>query len=92
MWTPTIFLKFPDEQTALENLAILDESAAIDLIGKLARPTGDTGLDEMGNKHPIWEEIPGYHANIRLRDGQALPVELQPFVLEAPAYPKRVFA
>jgi len=92
MWTPTIFLKFPDEQTAMDRLALLTGDVVVDVVGVLARPTGETGLDEMGIEHPIVEETPGYHVNIRLQDDQRLPVELEPFVIPAPQHPKRVFA
>lgn len=57
-----------------------------------------TELFEMVNEE-TGERIPtnrrpldgSYHANVRLPLGVALPAALQPYVIPAPAHPKRVF-
>lgn len=76
----------------MEKLELLSGNVAVDCVGALARPTDEIGLDEMGNEQLIWQETPGYHVNVRIREGETLPEDLKPFIIEPPAHPKRVFA
>ena len=100
-YTSTIFLRFPDEQTATDTLKSLDlwvESEdysgprpsatvrAIDIVGTIVR-SADTGeVNEDG--YPIIEQttLPGYHINLL---GE-LPNELAQYIVE-PTNPQRVF-
>lgn len=65
----------------------------------------DAFIDENGERHPgtpvviqipIYTEVapaitlPGYHANVRMLEGE-LPEALQPFAIDAPANPVRVW-
>lgn len=48
--------------------------------------------DREGNETKAPTVVEGYHVNLRLRDGVALPESLVPFVVSRPLYPKRIFA
>ena len=63
-----------------------------DVVGVLLRPTGQTVADRDGTMVPELESADGYHVNIRLWPGEALNPALEPYVIEAPAHPKRVWA
>jgi hypothetical protein len=61
----------------------------------LATPYGkDYALDVPGTLYSslTGHPIPGYHANLRLREGTSLPELLAPFSIAEPAFPKLVFA
>ncbi|MCP5405477.1 MAG: hypothetical protein H6922_04570 [Pseudomonadaceae bacterium] len=55
--------------------------------GNIASAGFDFSLDNIGvvGANGLW------HANLRLRDGVALPEALAPLLIAAPAFPKRVF-
>lgn len=62
---------------------------SLDVIGTIRQPTGNTLTDAEGFDYPEMEAVPGYHANYR---GESLPAELQPFEIDAPSTPVRVWA
>jgi hypothetical protein len=93
----TIYLKFPDEQTAKSVLeGFIDEEGrwitashrhAIDPIGTLYAPTGKMLEGAEGGEYPELAPIDGWHANFI---GE-LPEAALPYIIE-PSNPKRRFA
>lgn len=81
-------LRFPDEASATEALA--DLHAAIDTIGTIYKPTGQTLLGDDG-EYPEIAPLEGWHVNLRgeLTDNQI--ATLTPFVV-TPNNPVRVWA
>ncbi|GAO72665.1 hypothetical protein [Comamonas sp. E6] len=85
------FLRFESEAAAREvfGLHFVDgawpayfATAAVDVVGLVMRPTG-----EMVDGVPVMAAVPGWHINLSER----VP-ELEPYEVEAPATPDRVFA
>lgn len=97
----TTFLKFADEQEAIDNLPRFrkpshageiqwvthDDGEDIDRIGTIYKPTGNYIETEMGSM-PEMAPIDGYHVNMI---GRTLDAALEPFVV-IPTNPSRVFA
>ena len=89
------YLKAADETEMMTALtaagATSDRSHdyALDVIGTIYQPTGNTLTDEEGTEYQGMEAVDGWHANYR---GEALPDELQPFEIDAPSTPVRVWA
>ena len=79
-------LKFPDEATAAIVLEPLQATHAIDVIGVISKPTGQTLATEEGPQ-PVLAPIPGWHVNVR---GPAAPA-LDQYHIEV-ATPERVWA
>jgi len=67
------------------------DGVLLDRVGTIFRDTGQT-YEVNGQVSPILEPTEGYHVNVRVRDGFTLPDALQPFVIQAPINPKRVWA
>ncbi len=88
-----LFLKFPDEQTAM-TLLYSDEQprfkAAIDTIGVIYKPTGETLLGEDG-PYPKMAPLDGWHVNLRGAFTEEQMAELSMFVV-TPTSPVRVWA
>lgn len=83
MWTD-YYLKFSSYEHYYETMPQplqLDASHhhATDVIGTLYH-------------NETYQPLPGFHVNLRLRQGTPLPAQLEPLALPTPAYPKRVFA
>lgn len=89
MQTGDLFLKFPDEATATAALA--GYSGAVDVIGVIHKPTGDTVQQPdgpgAGLPVPVLAPLPGWHVNTR----GPMPPELQAWAVQ-PANPTRVWA
>lgn len=64
-------LKFPDEATANEVLEPFVAIHAIDIIGVIYKPTGETLLGEDG-EYPATAPIDGWHVNVRGPEAPAL--------------------
>lgn len=64
--------------------------SSYDPIGVISRPTGE--LDPDGS--PVMEDLPGWHANLRLRDPLTATQEsiLSPILIQPPANPARTWA
>lgn len=77
-------LKFPDRETAEE--ALQDYEGAVDVIGVIYKPTGDT-IDTPDGPIPVTTPLPGWHVNTR---GPIKP-ELQAWAVQ-PKQPTRVWA
>ena len=61
--------------------------------GLVYAPTGETRMDGDGNEHAEMTAVAGYHVNLRLADGAALPAELAAHVVAPePATPAERFA
>ena len=72
-------------------LALKPVGAACD--GLVYAPTGKTVTDGDGIAYPEMEAVAGYHVNLRMADGAALPAELVAFqVAPEPATPAERFA
>ena len=98
----THYLKFESEEamrTALSAYYFEDDEGnsvlstgnheyAIDNIGSIFEPTGETETDEEGNEVALMSAVEGYHVNF-LGD---LPESLQAFAIDAPVTPYRIFA
>ena len=91
----TTYLKFPDEQTAIETLSAFrnedgwinsSHTHAIDVVGAITKGTGVFVQTEMGDVEQS-APIDGFHINF-VGD---LPEAALPYVVE-PANPVRVFA
>ena len=90
-------LKFQSEAAAIAAFApwATDEATypayigtvAVDVVGVIHKPTGDTLIDSEGNSYPDMQPIPGWHVNL---SGDC-PADLAPFLIEVAA-PVRVFA
>ena len=67
---------------------------AIDLVGTIYEPTGNTLTDDEGNEYPEMAPIDGYHVNVRLSgDGVREQVEAIDLAYGVtPNSPSRVFA
>ena len=94
----TVFLKFPIESDARRALSpwMIDEEdawpvyldrAAVDVVGIVSVPTGETALDESGEPYPLYTPLPGFHVNL----SRSVP-ELSGWEIEVPTTPARVFA
>ena len=59
---------------------------ALDIIGVIQEPTGNTLTDDEGNEYPEMTPIPGFHANLIADSAAGLPT------IEAPSSPYRVWA
>lgn len=59
---------------------------ALDIIGTIYQPTGNTLTDEEGNEYPEMAAIDGYHANLISDSAEGLPT------IEAPNTPYRIWA
>jgi hypothetical protein len=60
---------------------------ALDIIGSIWKPTGETVLDSEGNEMPEMAPIDGYHANMMASDGITGDA-----VIDEPSSPYRVWA
>jgi hypothetical protein len=89
------YLKFTDEAAfiaAAESAGLVRNGrvvsrvgAELDVIGEIRPLTGYTDDDP---PQPIFGSVPGFHVNVR---GE-LPEAFEPFVIDAPATPFRVWA
>ena len=80
-----LYLKFPDEATALEVLE--DYEGAVDVIGVISKPTGEMTFDDEGNEVPVMTTLEGWHVNTR----GSMPLDLQAFAVQVDS-PYRVWA
>lgn len=102
------FLKFASESEMMSELADLttqdeDDNTvlikfghdyAIDTIGTMYTPTGNTLTDSEGNDYPEMAAVSGYHVNVRLISEtyrEMFEIIDETFGVE-PATPQRVFA
>ncbi|MBB4120678.1 hypothetical protein [Martelella radicis] len=61
--------------------------------GLVYAPTGETATDGEGFDYPLMEAVEGFHVNLRMTDGAALPAALVDFeVAPQPATPAERFA
>jgi len=74
---------------ATEFGTIVPQGHALDVIGVIREATGEMLTSEDGIVYPELAPVPGWHVNYR---GEALPAELQPFEIDAPSTPVRVWA
>ncbi len=91
--TTDLFLKFPDEATVMTMLFSDGQSrfqAAIDSIGVIYKPTGETLLGEDG-PYPEMAPLEGWHVNMRGVFTEEQLAELDLFKVE-PTTPVRVWA
>lgn len=75
------YFRFPNEATAEQALVTLSAAVAganVDRVGTVYEANGSAAT--------------GWHVNVRLQDDDALPAELVQFQIDAPLYPKRVWA
>lgn len=91
----TIFLQFPTESSAVAafsrwaadgSIPVYVEGVAVDVVGRIQRPTGELVQTEYGEV-PVLAPVPGFHVNLSAR----IP-ELQQHEVEEPATPDRMFA
>lgn len=64
-------------------------TSAVDVIGMIHKPTGEFTTTEDGFRIPTMQAIDGWHVNL---SGDDCPPDLQPYAIDAPAQPVRVFA
>ena len=91
------FLKFQSEAAAIEAFAqwatedapipVYIGTVAVDVVGVIHKPTGDTLTDSDGNSYPEMAPIPGWHINL----SGSVP-GLAAFEIDPPTTPARVFA
>lgn len=91
------FLKFSSEAEAIAAFAqwATEDSAfpsyigtvAVDPVGVIHKPTGNTLQDSDGNEYPEMTPVDGWHINL----SDSVP-ELSAFEIEPPTTPTRVFA
>lgn len=63
---------------------------AIDVIGVVYEPTGNTVTGSDGDSWPEMAAIPGWHVNVRILDSTPLPATFEAFEV-FPANPTREF-
>ncbi|MFQ2252165.1 hypothetical protein ACK33C_03935 [Aeromonas hydrophila] len=69
--------------------ALYHQDAALDVIGTIYQPTGETMITE-GELVPVMAPVPGYHANVRTRSAElAAALDAQ---RTYPVTPARVWA
>jgi len=61
---PTALAHFYNDD---EELVTQTRDYAIDVVGAMSEPTGNTLTDDDGNEYPEMQEIAGHHINLRLR-------------------------
>ena len=61
---PTALSHFYNEEGELVSQT---RDYAIDVVGELSAPTGNTLTDDDGNEYPEMQSIAGHHINLRLR-------------------------
>ena len=93
----TTYLKFNTEAEAIAAFAqwatedapipTYIGTVAVDPVGVIHKPTGDTLTDSDGNSYPAMAPIPGWHINL----SGSVP-GLSTFEIDPPATPARVFA
>ena len=93
----TYFLKFSDEDEAIEQLAAYispegewltaSHEHALDVIGTIHKPTG-VMLDSEDGQYPEMLPVAGFHVNLAIAE---LPESLMLFAV-TPEHPMRVFA
>ena len=91
------FLKFNTEAEAVAAFAqwatedapipVYIGTVAVDVVGVIHKPTGNTLQDGDGNGYPETAPIPGWHINL----SGSVP-ELSTFEIDPPATPSRIFA
>lgn len=91
------FLKFTSESEAIAAFAQWAQegaafpsyigTVAVDPVGVIHKPTGNTLQDADGNSYPEMAPTPGWHVNL----SDSIP-ELAAFEIDPPATPSRVFA
>lgn len=104
----TTYLKFADQTACIEAFAarlVTDPHgdshmpayiatpagpSAVDVVGTIHKPTGRYTQGELGPM-PVFAALDGWHVNLSCAPGDC-PADLQPFVIDAPATPSRVFA
>lgn len=91
-------LRFPDEPSSFAIALALDAVEVLDDVPRLVRFTHRYAIDVIGavTLPPVvegepGETLPGWHVNLRILDGSALPAACEPFVVH-PAQPVRVWA
>ena len=65
---------------------------ALDVIGEIYKPTGETFTGLNGEEIPVMAAIPGFHANLRGELTEEQQQKLADLLIEAPATPVRVWA
>jgi hypothetical protein len=80
-----LYLRFKDEDEATEVLE--GYAGAVDVIGVIFKPSGETGFDAEGNEVPVMTAVDGWHVNVR----GPMTLELQAFAV-TPEQPVRVWA
>ncbi len=73
------YFRFPDELTAEQALVALHAAYTSPFVDRLG-----VIYDQQGRA------ISGWHVNIALPEGSAIPTQMQPFQIQAPLFPKRV--
>ena len=91
------FLKFASEAEAVAAFAqwatedapipVYIGTVAVDVVGVIHKPTGNTLQDADGNSYPEMAPTPGWHINL----SDSVP-ELSTFEIDPPTTPSRVFA
>lgn len=80
-----LYLRFTDEAEA--TAALEDYPGAVDVIGHIAVPSGETAKDAEGNVIDVMTFLPGWHVNTR---GPMLEA-LIPYAVH-PEHPVRIWA
>ncbi|MEO1989614.1 MAG: hypothetical protein ABGX47_23645 [Martelella sp.] len=79
--------------TALPTGMLLVKAVGPTCDGLVYAPTGEMETDGDGVEYPVMAAVPGFHVNLRLEDGAALPDALAAFaVTPEPATPAEIFA
>lgn len=79
--------------TALPTGMLIIKAVGSACDGAVFAPTGETETDGEGVEYPVMAAVPGFHVNLRLEDGAALPDALAAFaVTPEPATPAEIFA
>jgi hypothetical protein len=80
-----LYLRFPDQKTAEENLKLVENNSDInvDVIGVITKTNSET-LETT--------TVDGYHVNVRYAYNALFPDEWETFLIEQPKNPVRVWA
>lgn len=78
--------------TALPTGMLIVKAVGPTCEGAVYAPTGETEADGEGVEVPVMATVPGFHVNLRLADGAALPDALAVFaVTPEPVTPAEIF-
>ena len=79
------------DQTGDSHMPFYIGMSAVDVVGVIHKPTGEYTTTEDGMRIPVMQALDGWHVNLS-GPPEDCPLDLQPYIIDAPTSPSRVFA